>query len=109
MHEENYRMIDQVQQVYEAVQAHRESFISSREAIEADKDFKKKEVALKSLENPYIECVLLFEKDEEIHPETIKYVMGLGLDLKECSKEEKTYRAIPAGVDAYKLVGRLAY
>ena len=48
-------------------------------------------------------------KDEEIHPETIRYIMGLGLEFKECSKEERFYRAIPESVDAYKLVGRLAY
>ena len=102
-------MIDQVQQVYEAVQAHRESFIDARESIEADKNFPNKEVALKSLERPRIDCVILIKKDEEIHPETIRYIMGLGLEFKECSKEERFYRAIPESVDAYKLVGRLAY
>ena len=108
--EKNYQMIDQVQLIYQAVEAYRNGFANTREAVEEmELEDARKQQLIKSLERPYIECVLIFEKDEEIHAETMKYIYGLGLDLKECSKEERHFRAIPNTIDAYKLVGRLEY
>lgn len=110
MHEDNYRMIDQVVQINLAVEAYREVFQFARESVAtSDFDAVKKEVIMKSFEHPYVDCVLIFDKDEEIYDETMEYIRRLGLELQECSREEKHYRAIPKTLDAYKLVGRLAY
>lgn len=110
MHEENYRMVDQLQLVHQAIDAYHEVFITSKLAIEdSDIEESKKKEILKSFEHPHIECVLIFEKGEQIHEETLKYIYRRGLDLVACSEEERKYRVIPKSVDAYKLVGRLAY
>ena len=110
MHEENYRMVDQIELVHQAIDSYHDVFITSKLAIEdAEIPEEKKQEILKTFEHPYIECVLILEKDEEIHPETLKYVQRRGLDLVVCSEEEKRFRVIPKSVDAYKLVGRLAY